>query len=98
VIDPRTLEPLDTETLIGSVKKTGRAIIVTESVGRCGFSAEIAAILAKEAFDYLDAPIERLTAPPIPIPFAPKLESSVIPDEVRIVRAVQAMLGLRSAL
>ncbi len=88
VIDPRTLVPLDKETILSSVKKTGRVLIVHEACERAGFGAEIAAILAKEAFDYLDAPIERLGAKNTPMPFSPNLEDFVIPKVDDIIKRV----------
>ena len=93
VVDPRTLAPLDKETILESVKKTGRLIIVEEGCLTGGFGAEVAAIAAKEAFDYLDAPIERVAAPDTPVPFAPGLEQAVIPDEDRIEEAVRSVMG-----
>ena len=95
VIDPRTLTPLDEGTLIASVAKTGGAVIVDEGYQRFGATAEIAALLAYGAFDYLDAPIERLGAADVPIPFSPPLEFSTIPDEEKIVAAVHRVLDGR---
>ncbi len=94
VIDPLTLVPLDKETIINSVKRTNRLVIVHEAVERCGFGAELAAIVIKEAFDYLDAPIERVAAANVPVPFAPALEDYVIPDVDDIVDAVRKMLNV----
>jgi pyruvate dehydrogenase E1 component beta subunit len=93
LIDLRTLAPLDKETILESVKKTGRLVIVEEGCLTGGFGAEIAAIAAKEAFDYLDAPIERVAAPDTPVPFAPVLEQAVIPDEDRIEEAIRGIMG-----
>ena len=92
VIDPRTLTPLDKQALVRSVKKTGRLIIVTEDCKTAGVSAEIAAVVAEEALDYLDAPIRRLAEPDTPIPFSPPLEQYVIPDEKSIVKAVKEVV------
>lgn len=92
VIDPRTLFPLDKKTLIDSVKKTGRIIIITEDCKTGGVSAEIAAIVAEEALDYLDAPIKRVAEPDTPIPFSPPLEQFVLPDEERIIKAVKEIV------
>ena len=92
VIDPRTLVPLDKETILSSVKKTGRVLIVHEACERAGFGAEVAAILAKEAFDYLDAPIERLGAKNTPMPFSPNLEDFVIPKVDDIVDRVRKVI------
>ena len=92
IIDPRTLFPLDTETILASVRKTGRLLITHEAVQRCGWGAEIAALAAKDAFDYLDAPIERVCAKETPVPFSPKLESYVIPDKDDVIAGVRGML------
>jgi pyruvate/2-oxoglutarate/acetoin dehydrogenase E1 component len=92
VIDPRTLTPLDKQTIIKSVKKTGRVVIVTEDCKTAGVGAEIAAVIAEEAIDYLDAPIKRIAEPDTPIPFSPSLEQFVIPDEKTIVKAVKEVV------
>jgi pyruvate dehydrogenase E1 component beta subunit len=93
VIDPRTLTPFDKKTVGESVRKTGRCVIVSEDCRTAGVSAEIAAIVAEEAFDYLDAPIMRVTAPDTPVPFSPILESNFIPDEKKIVKAVKDIVS-----
>jgi acetoin:2,6-dichlorophenolindophenol oxidoreductase subunit beta len=95
VIDPRTLSPLDEPALIASVAKTGGAVIVDEGYNRFGATAELAAVLAQGAFDYLDAPIERLGAMDVPIPFSPVLEFATIPDEAKIIAAVRRVLDGR---
>ncbi|MGD0495872.1 MAG: alpha-ketoacid dehydrogenase subunit beta [Candidatus Bathyarchaeia archaeon] len=92
VVDPRTLTPLDKRTIVDSVKKTGRIVIVSEDCKTAGVSAEIAAVVAEEAIDYLDAPIKRVTAPDTPIPFSPPLEQFVIPNEKAIIRAVKEVV------
>jgi len=92
VVDPRTLSPLDKSTIVKSVKKTGRIVIVTEDCKTAGVSAEIAAIVAEEALDYLDAPIRRVAEPDTPIPFSPPLEQFVIPDERSIIKAVKGVV------
>jgi pyruvate/2-oxoglutarate/acetoin dehydrogenase E1 component len=92
VVDPRTLTPLDKRTIVNSVRKTGRMIIASEDCKTAGVSAEIAAVVAEEAIDYLDAPIKRVTEPDTPIPFSPPLERFVIPDEKAIARAVKEVL------
>jgi pyruvate dehydrogenase E1 component beta subunit len=92
VVDPRTLLPLDKATILASVKKTGRIVIVSEDCKTAGVSAEIAAIVAEEAVDYLDAPIKRVAEPDTPIPFSPPLENFVIPDEKRIIEAVKEIV------
>ncbi|MCL4478637.1 MAG: alpha-ketoacid dehydrogenase subunit beta [Deltaproteobacteria bacterium] len=93
VVDPRTLNPLDMETIINSVKKTKRLITVEEGVKTGGIGAEIAARVAEEALDYLDAPVKRLGAYDIPIPFSPLLEELMYPTEDSIVEAVKKLLG-----
>ncbi|MCW3993605.1 MAG: alpha-ketoacid dehydrogenase subunit beta [Candidatus Bathyarchaeota archaeon] len=89
VVDPRTLAPLDKHTIISSVKKTGRLVVVSEDCKTAGVSAEIAATVAEEAIDYLDAPIKRVAEPDTPIPFSPPLEQYVIPNEKSIIKAVR---------
>lgn len=92
IIDPRTLTPLDKKAIIRSVKKTGRIVIVSEDCKTAGVSAEIAAIIAEEALDYLDAPVKRVAEPDTPIPFSPPLEQYVIPDEKAIIKAVKEVV------
>lgn len=93
VIDPRCLVPFDTNMVIDSVKKTGRLVIVEESSERGGWGAQVAADVAGQAIGYLDAPIRRVAAPDIPIPFAPVLEAAVIPDEAKIRAAILDVMG-----
>lgn len=92
VIDPRTILPLDTETVLASVHKTGRLLIVDEPPASCGFAAEIAAQVAAAGFDDLDAPIQRLTGSFAPTPYSPPLENAVVPDTDAIVRAIRTLL------
>jgi pyruvate dehydrogenase E1 component beta subunit len=92
VVDPRTLTPLDKQAIVKSVRKTGRLIVVSEDCKTAGVSAEIAAVVAEEALDYLDAPIKRLAEPDTPIPFSPSLEQYVIPNEKAIVKAVKEVV------
>jgi len=92
VVDPRTLTPLDKQTIMRSVRKTGRMVIVSEDCKTGGVSAEIAASVAEEALDYLDAPIKRLAEPDTPIPFSPPLEQYVIPNEKMIIKAVKEVI------
>jgi len=93
VVDLRTLYPMDTETIVSSVKKTGRLLIVHEACKTGGLGGEIAAIVAKEAFGYLDAPIERVAAPDTPVPFSPPLEEAFVPKEKNIVDTVLSMVS-----
>ena len=92
VIDPRTLQPLDEETILSSVRKTNRLLIVHEAWVRGGFGAEVAAMVVDKAFDHLDAPIARLGAPHTPMPYNDRLELEVIPSQERIVEAVRGLL------
>jgi len=94
VIDPRTLQPFDTGTVVESVKKTHRALIVHEAVRTGGLGAEIAARIQEEAFDYLDAPVARVGAPFSPVPFSPALEAHYVPNAERIVTEARKQLGL----
>jgi acetoin:2,6-dichlorophenolindophenol oxidoreductase subunit beta len=89
VIDPRTLQPLDEEAIVESVKKTNRCVVAHEAVTRMGFGAEVAAIVQHDAFDWLDAPIERVGARFAPLPFAPVMEEFVVPHAKDVVQAVQ---------
>ena len=89
VVDPRTLLPLDEETIIASVKKTTRCVTAHEAVTRGGFGAELAAVVQQGAFDYLDAPIERVGAKFAPLAFAPAMEQWVVPHAVDVLEAVK---------
>jgi pyruvate/2-oxoglutarate/acetoin dehydrogenase E1 component len=100
VVDPRTLVPLDAETIRASVRKTGRLVIADEAGPTCGFSAEVAAVVTEDAetFARLQAPVKRVCALPVPIPYSPVLERAVFPDRGRIVEGVrEAMRGQRAA-
>jgi pyruvate/2-oxoglutarate/acetoin dehydrogenase E1 component len=92
VIDPRTLTPMDKKTIVDSVKKTGRLVVVSEDCKTGGVSAEIASVVVEEAIDYLDAPIKRVTGADTPIPFSPPLERYVIPNEKTIIKAVKEVV------
>jgi pyruvate/2-oxoglutarate/acetoin dehydrogenase E1 component len=94
VIDPRTLNPLDEETILNSVRKTQRLVIAYEAYERGGIGAEIAALVATKALDYLDAPIERVASLNTPMPFNPKLEDYVVPTEERIMAGIKRVLGV----
>lgn len=91
VIDLRTIKPMDTETIIKSVKKTGRLIILHEAVRTNGFGAEIAAEIAENAFEHLKAPIIRVTAPDSPSPFTPALEKEYLPNPKKVVEAAKKL-------
>src|SRR5436309_1131646 len=79
VVDPRTLQPLDEDAIVSSVKKTNRCVVAHEAVTRMGFGAEVAAVVQQQAFDWLDAPVERVGAKFTPLPFAPVMEEYVVP-------------------
>ncbi|MGH3020610.1 MAG: alpha-ketoacid dehydrogenase subunit beta [Gaiellaceae bacterium] len=93
VVDPRTLLPLDEEALVASVKKTNRCVVAHEAVTRMGFGAEVAALVQHQAFDYLDAPVERVGAKFAPIPFAPVMEEYVVPHAEDVLAAVKRTVG-----
>jgi len=93
VIDPRTLWPLDEKTLVDSVKKTSRAIVVDEGYGRYGATAEIASVIAEGAFFDMEAPVKRIGAMHVPIPFSPPLEDATVPTEQSVFEAAKALCG-----
>jgi len=93
VVDPRTLIPLDEETILASVGKTNRVLIADEGHLRGGAAADIAAIIAEKGFDLLDAPVKRVTAADVPIPFSPPLEKATVPDEARLEAAIRELAG-----
>jgi pyruvate/2-oxoglutarate/acetoin dehydrogenase E1 component len=88
VIDPRTTSPLDTDTILESVENTGRLVVVDEAHPRCSMATDIAALVAQEAFDALEAPVQMVTAPHTPVPFSPALEDLYLPNADKIVAAV----------
>jgi len=92
VIDPRTLVPLDEEAILRSVQKTGRLVVVDEDYERCGFTAEVAAVVAEKGFHSLEAPVARVANPNTPIPFNRSLERQVLPDADKIVRAIKSVV------
>jgi pyruvate/2-oxoglutarate/acetoin dehydrogenase E1 component len=89
VVDPRTLQPLDERTLVESVRKTNRCVVAHEAVTRMGFGAEVAAVVQHQAFDWLDAPIERVGARFTPLAFAPVMEQFVVPHAEDVLEAVK---------
>jgi pyruvate/2-oxoglutarate/acetoin dehydrogenase E1 component len=93
VVDPRTLQPLDEKAIVDSVKKTSRCVVAHEAVTRMGFGAEIAAMVQHQAFDWLDAPVERVGARFTPIPFAPVMEEFVVPHERDVLAAIYRTVG-----
>jgi pyruvate dehydrogenase E1 component beta subunit len=92
VIDPRTLRPLDLDTILGSVRKTNRAVIVEEGWPHGGVGANVAALIQEQAFDYLDAPIQRVTGADVPMPYSKRLEQAAIPHEEHVIKAAMATL------
>ncbi len=95
VIDPRTMFPLDTETLIESAKKTSRAIVVDEGYERYGVTAELASVIADGAFYYLDAPVKRIGAMNVPVPFSPVLEDLTVPTAAKVAELAKTLCGAR---
>ncbi len=93
VIDPRTLQPLDTPTIVASVRRTNRAIVVHEAVRFGGLGAEIAAQIQEEAFDHLDGPVARVGAPFSPVPFSPALEQHYVPDAASIAAGIRHVMA-----
>ena len=91
VIDPRTLSPLDEATIVGSVEKTGALVVVDESPPRCSIASDIAATVSEQAFDHLNGPVRRVTAPHAPVPFSPSLEDAYAPSVQSIVDAVNSI-------
>ena len=96
VIDPRTLEPLDIDTIVESVRKTGHLLVVDEDTERCGVGAEIGAQVMEAAFEALKGPVRRIGNPNLPIPYSPPLEKAVLPSVERIESVVQEMVSRRS--
>ena len=92
VLDLRTLKPLDEKAILSSVERIGKVVILHEACRTSGFGGEVAAIIAEKGFDYLDAPIKRVTAPDTPVPFSPVLERYYMPDEENVLQAVREML------
>jgi len=92
VIDLRTLVPLDTETVLESVKKTGRILVFYEDVEFLGYGAEISALVAEKAFTHLDAPVMRLAGKFAPIPFAAPMEDFVLPNDAKLKAAIESLI------
>ena len=98
VIDPRTLRPLDLDTILGSVRKTNRCVIVEEGWPHGGVGANLAALISEQAFDYLDAPVQRVTGADVPMPYSKPLEDIAYPHEPQVVAGALATLGRAEAL
>jgi len=92
VVDPRTLNPLDKETILESVRKTGRLVVADEGPFTCGVASDIAAIAASEAIEYLRAPVMKVCSPDTPVPFSPSLEKDYIPDERDVIEVVKKIM------
>jgi 2-oxoisovalerate dehydrogenase E1 component beta subunit len=80
VLDLRTLSPLDSDAILATARKTGKVLVAHEATRSCGVGAEVASLISEHAFEWLDAPVRRLTAPDVPIPFSPPLEQAVLPQ------------------
>jgi pyruvate/2-oxoglutarate/acetoin dehydrogenase E1 component len=98
VIDPRTLRPLDLDTILASVRKTNRCVIVEEGWPHGGVGANLAALISEQAFDYLDAPVQRVTGADVPMPYSKPLEDIAYPHEPQVVAGALATLGRTEAL
>jgi pyruvate dehydrogenase E1 component beta subunit len=96
VVDLRTLAPLDEGTILESVGRTGRLVVVDECPLRCGFASEVSATVAERGFDLLAAPIRRVTRAHVPVPYAATLEAEIVPDAAKIATAVREVLSPRS--
>jgi pyruvate dehydrogenase E1 component beta subunit len=92
VIDPRTLRPLDLDTILESVRKTNRAVIVEEGWPHGGVGANVAALIQEQAFDYLDAPVQRVVGADVPMPYSKRLEQAAIPHEEHVIKAAMATM------
>jgi pyruvate dehydrogenase E1 component beta subunit len=97
IVDPRTLRPMDTATIVGSVRKTHRAVVVEAGAGFAGMGSEIASFITEEAFDDLDAPVERVTGASAPMPYARNLERAKTPSKERIIDAIRGVCSVRGS-
>ncbi|MEK4536468.1 alpha-ketoacid dehydrogenase subunit beta [Peribacillus sp. FSL K6-1552] len=98
IVDPRSLSPLDEKSILSSVAKTNRLIVMDEANPRCSVATDIAALVADKGFDTLDAPIKRITAPHTPVPFSPPLEDIYLPTPEKVIKVVSELLGEPSIL
>ncbi|WP_426984092.1 alpha-ketoacid dehydrogenase subunit beta [Brevibacillus borstelensis] len=98
VVDPRSLSPLDEDTILSSVAKTNRLIVIDEANPRCSIATDIAALVADKGFDTLDAPIKRITAPHTPVPFSPPLEDLYLPSPKKVIEVVSELIGDESIM
>jgi pyruvate dehydrogenase E1 component beta subunit len=97
IVDPRTLQPMDTATIVGSVRKTHRAVVVEAGAGFAGMGSEIAAFITEQAFDDLDAPVERVTGASAPMPYAKNLERAKTPSKDKVVDAIRKVCDARGS-
>jgi pyruvate dehydrogenase E1 component beta subunit len=95
IVDPRTLQPMDTATIVASVRKTHRAVVVEAGAGFAGMGSEIASFITEQAFDDLDAPVERVTGASAPMPYAKNLERAKTPSKEKIVDAIRQVCYAR---
>ena len=93
MVDVRTLAPLDETTILESIGRTGRLVVVDECPLRCGFASEVSASVVEQGFDLLRAPIRRVTRAQVPVPYSPPLEAAVTPDAEKIAAAVRKVTG-----
>jgi pyruvate/2-oxoglutarate/acetoin dehydrogenase E1 component len=91
VVDLRSLAPLDEETILASLDKTGRLVVIDEAPPRCGIASDVAALCVDKGFDYLNGPVKKVTAPHSPVPFSPTLEDAFVPSAAKVIAAVQAL-------
>jgi acetoin:2,6-dichlorophenolindophenol oxidoreductase subunit beta len=98
VVDPRTLSPLDEDTLLESIRKTGRLVVVDEDNPRCSVATDIATLAATRALDYMNAPVRLVTAPHTPVPFSPALEDFYVPTPDRVVQAARSTVKLAAGV
>jgi pyruvate/2-oxoglutarate/acetoin dehydrogenase E1 component len=92
VVDLRSLVPLDEEAILASVRKTSKALVLDEANATCAAGAQVAALIAEQAFEDLDGPVRRVAAPDVPIPFSPPLEQAVLPGVTRVKEALRELL------
>jgi acetoin:2,6-dichlorophenolindophenol oxidoreductase subunit beta len=96
VVDPRTLVPLDHRTILDSVRRTGRLVVIDEAPLSCGVASEISALIAEEGFEYLRSPVVRVTRPDIPVPFSKPLEDAITPTVDKVIAAVRRVMDPRA--
>ena len=92
IFDPRSLLPFDKKALFKSVKKTGKLVIFDDSNKKCGFAGDVSALVAEEYFNFLKSPIKRITRGDVPVPFSPTLESAMLPDQEKLLKAIREII------